>query len=190
MDGRRQQRSIPLNHIPPLPIPHALEYPFGCRMNLVVVHPGVEARGQPFPQSAQFCSCVNLCVLRRLTQESHGQPGPLQTPHGRPRVQGIFPTSSGRVPHGWPMVHRPMATGLPIPQGCYFALSVVQFSPFPFATSCHWPGPRVPSLIPCFYPTSPPATQWRGPSDGKLLCAPCKGRSYPVKFFHLHGAFP
>ena len=34
MDSRRRQRSIALNHIPPLPIPHGLEYPLGSRMYL------------------------------------------------------------------------------------------------------------------------------------------------------------
>ena len=34
-----------VNHIPPFPIPHGLEYPLGSRMHLGVVHPRLEARG-------------------------------------------------------------------------------------------------------------------------------------------------
>ena len=45
VDSHRQQRSIALNHIPPLPIPHRLEYPLGSRMHLGFVHLRPEARG-------------------------------------------------------------------------------------------------------------------------------------------------
>ena len=63
-------------------------------------------------------------VLRPLTRGPQGQASPLRTPHGRPGVQGIFPTSGGQAPHGWPMVHHSMAIGFPIPRGCCLALSV------------------------------------------------------------------
>ena len=115
---------LSVNHIPPLPIPHGLEYPLGSRMHLGVVHLRLEARGRPFPRSPWSRSRVNLRVLRPLTRGSQGQPSALRTPHGCPGVQGIFPTSRGQVPHGWPMVYHSMATGFPIPWGCCLALSV------------------------------------------------------------------
>ena len=43
-------------------------------------------------------------------------------------VQGLFLTSSGQRPHGWPMVHHPMASGFPIPRGCCLGLSIPRFS--------------------------------------------------------------
>ena len=36
MDILRQKRSIALNHIPPVPIPHRLEYPLGSRRHFVI----------------------------------------------------------------------------------------------------------------------------------------------------------
>ena len=114
---------LSVNHIPPLPIPHGLEYPLGSRMHFGVVHPRLEARGRPFPRSPRSCSRVNLRVLRPLTRGPQRQPSPLRTRHGRPGVQGIFPTSRGQAPHGWPMVYHSMATGFPIPRGCCLALS-------------------------------------------------------------------
>ena len=191
MDSRRRQRSIALNLIPPLPIPHGLEYPLVSRMHLVVVHPRLGARRRPFSRSPGSRSRANLRVLGPLTGGPQGQPSPLQTPHGRHRVQGIFPTSPGQVPHGYPTVHHSVATGFPIPPGCCFALSIARFTLFISnrnpATSCSrsphpsFPLPRVccsalatplsrphhfiPFLIPFLYPTGPPATLWRGPLD-------------------------
>ena len=97
-------------------------------MHLGVVHPRLEARGPPFERSPRSCSRVNPRVLRPLTRGPQGQSSPLRTPHGRPGGQGIFPTSRGQAPHGWPMVHHSMATGLPIPRGC---CSVFSASPHP-----------------------------------------------------------
>ena len=125
---------LSVNHIPPLPIPHGLEYPLGSRMHLGVVHPRLEARGRPIPPSPRSRSRVNPRVLRPLTRGTHRQPSPLRTPLGRPGFQGIFPTSRGQAPHGWPMVHHSMATGFPIPRGCCWALSVshpIPCSPLP-----------------------------------------------------------
>ena len=115
MDSRRRQRNMALNHIPPLPILHGLEYPLGSRMHLVVVHSRLEARERPFPRSPGSRSRVNLRVLRPLTRGPQGQPSPLRTPHGRPGVQGIFRTSHGQIPHGWPLVPHSMAISFPIP---------------------------------------------------------------------------
>ena len=128
MNSRRRQRSIARNHIPPLPIPRGLKYPLGSRMHFGVVHPRLEVRGRPFSRIPGSHSRVNLRVLRPLTRAPQGERSPMQTPHGHPRVQGIFLSSRGYVPHGGPMVHHSKATGFPIPQGCCLALSVAQFS--------------------------------------------------------------
>ena len=146
MDSRRRQRSLALNHIPPSPIPHRLKYPLGSRMHLGVVHPRLKSLGRPFPRSPRSRSRVNLRVLRPLTRGPQGQPSPLWTTHGRPGVQGIFPTSCGQAPHGWPMVHQSMATGFRIPRGCCLALSAIFPSSVSFAT------PRCPVPL-CLIPS-------------------------------------
>ena len=129
------------------------------------------------------------------------------------RSSGPFLTSRGQAPHGWPMVHQSMATGLPIQRGCcstsYFPLPhpvthlglLPASRAFPFSCSCcatlatlsSWSRPLFPSLIPCFYPTGPPATLWRGPTGFSSIrgpfCAPCTGRSLPA-LFCLGGLFP
>ena len=107
-------------------------------MHLGVVHPRLEARGRPFPRSPRSRSHVNLRVL--CTRGPQGQPSPLRTPHGRPRVQGVFPTSRGQAPHGWPMVYHSMATGFPIPRGCCLALSAS------LPITCPVPLRHIPSL--------------------------------------------
>ena len=140
MDRPRLQLTafLSVNHIPPLPIPHRLEYPLCSRMHFDVVHPRLEARGRPFPRSPWSRTLVNLRVLRPMTRGSQGQPSPLRTPHGRPGVQGIFPTFRGQVPHGWPMVHNSMATGSPIPQG--LLLGAFDLPAHPMSHS-PWPHP-------------------------------------------------
>ena len=130
-----QTSNVSVNHIPSIPVPHGLEYPLGSRMHLGVVHRRLEARGRPFPRSPRSRSRVNLPVIRPLTRGPQGQPSPLRTPHGRPGVQGIFSTSRGQAPHGWPIVHHSMATGLPDPTGLLhgaFGLPI----PFPVPL-CH-----------------------------------------------------
>ena len=125
---------LSVTQIPPLPITHGLEYPLSSRMYLVVVHPRLEARGQPFPRSPRSRSRVNLRVLEPLTWGPQGQPSPLRTPHGGPGAQGILPTSRGQAPHGSPKVHHSMATSFPIPRCCCFALLVshpIPCSPLP-----------------------------------------------------------
>ena len=132
-------------------------------MHLVVVHPRLEARGRHFPRSPWSRSRVNLRVLRPLTRGSQGQPSALRTPHGRPGVQGIFPTSRGQVPHGWPMVHHSMATGFPIPRACCLAL----LAPLPF------PCPILPCLIPA------PARSHGLPTPSGRCAAPATRPSPP-----------
>ena len=131
-------------------------------MHLGVVHPRREARGRPFPRSPRSRSRVSLRVLRPLTRGPQGQPSPLRTPHGRPGVQGICPTSRGQAPHGWPMVHHSMATGFPIPRGRCLALSAshpIPCSPLthpvtgPLPVSCGFPIPRGCCAAP-FHPSS------------------------------------
>ena len=131
-------------------------------MHLGVVHRRLEARGRPFVRSPRSRSRVNLRVLRPLTRGPQGQPSPLRTLHSRPGVQGIFPTSRGQAPHGWPMVHHSMATGFPIPRGCCLALSAshpIPCSPLPhpvtgpLPVSCGFPIPRGCCAAP-FHPSS------------------------------------
>ena len=162
-----------VNHILPLLIPHGLGYPPGCGMHLGVVHPRLEARGRPFPHSPRSHSRVNLRVLRPLTRGTQSQPSPLRTPHDRPGVQGIFPTSRGQAPHGWPMVHHSMATGFPIPRGCCLALSASHPIPCPFPlrhirSPYQTPRPVVSrshaAAVPPFYPSSRVSTP-PGPSN-------------------------
>ena len=69
VDSRCRQRSIALNHIPPLHIPHGLEYPLGSRMHLGVVDLRLEARGRPFPRSPRPRSPMNPRVLRSFTRD-------------------------------------------------------------------------------------------------------------------------
>ena len=143
VDSPHRQRSISLcQPHSTTPHPHGLEYPLGSQMHLGVVHPRREARGRPFPRSPRSRSRVNLPVLRPLTRGPQGQCSPLRTPHGRPRVQGIFSTSRGAAPHGWPMVHHSMATGFPIQRGCCLALSVSHPIPCPVPL-CHIPSPAL-----------------------------------------------
>ena len=101
-------------------------------MHLGVPHPRLEARGRPFARLPRSRSRVDLRVLRPLTRGPQGQPSALRTPHGRPGVQGIFPTSRGQAPHGWPLVHHSITTGFLIPRGCYLALSASHPIPCPF----------------------------------------------------------
>ena len=131
-------------------------------MHLGVVHPRLEARGQPFQRSPRSRSRVNLRVLKRLTWGRQGQPSALRTPHGRSGVQAIFTTSRGQAPHGSPMVHHSMATGFPIPRSCCLALSVshpIPCSPLPhpvtgqLPASCGFPIPRGCCAAP-FHPSS------------------------------------
>ena len=164
VDSHRRQRSFALNHVPPLPIPHGLEYPLGSRMQLVVIHSRLESRGRRFPCNPRSCSRVNLRVLRPLTRRPQGQPSPLQTPHGRPGVKGIFPTSRGQVPHGGPMVHHSIATGFPIRGGCCLALSAI----FPCSVSFATPRCPVP-LLP--HPVTGPIPASRGFPFSRGCCA-------------------
>ena len=128
-------------------------------MHLGLVHPRLEARGRPFPRSSRSPSRVNLPVLRPLTRGPQGQPSPLRTPHGRPGAQGIFPTSRGQAPHGWPMVHHSRATAFCIPRGCCLAPSASRPIPCP-VTLCHILSPAQPR-VPWF------------PDPQGPLCDPC-----------------
>ena len=204
-----------MNHIPSLSTPHGLEYPLGSRMHFGVVHPRLEARGPPFPRSPRSRSHVNLRVLRSLTRGPQGQLSPLGTPHGRPGVQGIFLTSRSQAPHGWPMVHHSMATGIPISRGCCVALSVSHLIPcsplphpvtgpipassgFPFLRGC-CAAPFHPSSCvytptgrqqPCgagFLDPHPSEDRFGAPSTGLSLLAPapfpCAASRHPPRPF-------
>ena len=166
--------------------------------------------GDPFQVPPGSRSCVNPRVLRPLTQGPQGQPSPLRTPHGRPGVQGILPTSPGQALHGCPMVHQAMTTGFPILWGCCSVFSAsphplvrnpaTSLSPVPrsvthfglfltsrafqFSGGCRVPLAPRPSLscppfpiIPCLYPTGPPATVWRGPTGSSSIRGPFRAPS-------------
>ena len=155
MDSHRRQRSIALNHIPPLPIPHGLEYPLGSRMHLCVVHSWLKARGRPFPRSPRSRSRVNPRVLRPLTRAPQGQPSPLRTPW-LSRSSGHYPdfpwSGSPWLAHGSPL----HGDSFPDPTGLLLSILRLPSSPgsqprdvpFPCATSRHptRPVPRVPRL--------------------------------------------
>ena len=177
-------------------------------MHLVVVHPWLEARGRPFPRSPWSRSRVNLRVLRALTWGSQGQPSALRTPHGRPGVQGIFLTSRGKAPHGWPMVHHSMVPVSqshgavawrfrpPCPSHVLFPFAssrhrpvlCVPWTPYPVGPLCGpshtpFPAPTPCPFFPCLYPTRSPATLWRWPTGAFSFRGPLRalstGRSLP-----------
>ena len=91
----------------------------------------------------------------------------------------------------------------PIPSHVPFSLATSRHQPnpsvpwFPYTmgllcgpshTPILAPGP-IPSLIPCSYPTGPPATQWRGTTGSSSIrgpfCAPCTGRSNSIPFYRV-----
>ena len=184
VDSPRRQRSISLCQ-PHSTTPHlsGLEYPLGSRMHLGVVHPRLEARGRPFPRSPRSRSRVNLRVLRPLTRRPQVQPSPLRTPHGCPGVQGIFPTSRGQAPHGWPMVDHSMATGFPIPRGCCLALSASRPIPCPVPVR-HIPSPSLsPRPVPQGNLVEVLGREVRKRSPGELMVesSPSRQRRPPCK---------
>ena len=166
---------LSVNHIPPLPVPHGLEYPLGSRMHLGVVHPRLEARGRPFPRSPRSRSRVNLRVLRPLTWGPQGQPSPLRTPHGRPEVQGIFHLPLARLPMVGPWFTTPwrLVSQSHGAVAWHFWPPFPSNVPFPFPPYRHRPHPRVrrisvpmgplcgpchtPVLAPCPHPIPHPA---------------------------------
>ena len=126
MDSPGRQRSISLcqphsntPHPSRVGVPTQLPDTLGCRPSTAG---GQGATLSTFPQ---------VPLTREPTCTQAIDPGIsrstltlLRTPDGRPGVQGIFPTSRGQVPHGWPMVHHSMATGFPIQHGCCLVLSI------------------------------------------------------------------
>ena len=72
--------------------------------------------------------------------------------------------------------------------------------PFPWchcvarATNYSYPRAPISALIPCLYPTGPPATPWRGPTGSSSIRGPFRaprtGRSYPLPFLRALGPFP
>ena len=81
-------------------------------------------------------------------------------------------------------------TGFSSIRGPFRASSTGRSLPAPFpcaAAPAYSPGllcGPIPSLIPCLYPTRPPATLWRGPTGSSSMrgpfCAPSTGRSPPA----------
>ena len=82
----------------------------------------------------------------------------------------------------------PSPTGLLLGVCCPISpvplLSPPRDVPFPSATSRHWPRPHTSPLIPCLYPTGPPAMPWRAPTGSSFIRGPfrasCTGRPYPA----------
>ena len=107
VDSRRQQRSIALSDIPPLPIIYGLEYLIGSRMYLVVVHPRLDARGRPLPRFPTSRSGVNVRVLRLLTAGPHPC-GHLKAVPGFRAISCLpvatFPMVGARFLTPWPLV--------------------------------------------------------------------------------------
>ena len=120
---------------------------------------------------------VNLLVLKALTRGPQGQPSPLRRPHGRPGVQGIFPTSHAQATHAWPMVHHSMVTGFPIPRGCCSVFSASPLSLVRSPATSLSPVPRhVSHDGPFPAPRAFPFSWGCWPQPHALLC--------PVPFFH------
>ena len=212
----------------PTPLPDAL----GCRLSAAG---GQRATISTFPQILLTREATCTWASDPGTSESTLTPAdiltypylltylltysPLQTPHGHPRVQGIFPTSVAKLPMvgpwfttPWQLVSQPHVAVV-----WRFCYPIPCHVPFHYAASCHWPNPCVPwffdptgllcgpchtpilapgpipYLIPCLYPTGPPATQCRGPTGSSSIRgpfhAPCSGRSYPIPFCRALGAF-
>ena len=101
---------------------------------------------------------------------------PFPAPSPCPFIPCLYPTRSPATLWRWP-------TGASSFRGPLHALSTGRSLPglIP-GLSC---GP-IPSLIPCLYPTGPPATLWRGPTGSSSIRgpfrAPSTGRSLPAPF--------
>ena len=80
-------------------------------------------------------SRANQRVLWPLSWGPQGQRSARWTPHGRPRVQGIFSTSCGQAPHYWPIIHLSRAAGFPVPRGCCF-VPLASFLPWGIPCGC------------------------------------------------------
>ena len=127
-------------------------------------HPGTG----PFPASLALPTLSGRCAAL-ATRPSPPRPlvpsSRVYTPPGR-----LLPCGAG--PRG------------PLPSGDRFVrlARVALFPAYSLGLSC---GP-IPSLIPCLYPTGPPATLWRGPSGSSSIRgpfrAPSTGRSLPAPF--------
>ena len=112
---------------------------------------------------------------------------PTRTPALDPGASGsalIFPTFGGTGP--WRLVshsHGPLL-GAFSPIYPVLLHSQPRDVPLSFATYGLWPSPHSSPLIPFFYPTRPPATQWRGPTGSSSVRGPfrsfCTGCSYPA----------
>ena len=112
---------------------------------------------------------MNLPAIWSLTRGPQGQPSPLRTPHGRPRFQNIIRTSHGQSPHGWPLVYLFMATGLPVPCGCYCCPLLLSAPCAPVA-SPHLPSPYSHTLAPPVSPLPGPCPMSPHPAPFPSLC--------------------
>ena len=119
--------------------------------------------------------------------------GPSHTPFSVPSPSPIIPCL---YPTGPPATLWRGSTGSSFIQGPFRAprtgRSLPAPAPFPCAAApAYSPGllcGPIPSLIPCLYPTGPPATLWRGPTGSSSIRGPfpasSTGRSPPAPALH------
>ena len=133
VDSRCRQRSIALNHISRLPIPHRLEYHSAPGCTWLSSISCWRPEGDLFHVSQLLLTCEPTC-----TQAIDlGTSGPTLTPADTSRPSwssGHFLHFRGQAPHGGSMVHHSMATGFPIPRSCCLALSAFFACSDSFAT--------------------------------------------------------
>ena len=174
MDSRRRQRSIALNHIPPLLIPHGLEYPLGFWMHLVFIHLRLEASGEtvstfprvPLTREPTCTQAINPGASRAaLTSAATSRPS---------RSSGHFPdfpwSGSLWLAHGSPLHGNwfPNFMGLLLgafchPSVCALICSLPRDVLFPFVISRQRPNRRVPWF----------------PVPKELLCGPWRSPFLP-----------
>ena len=184
------------------PVPRARPNPLGCRAapshpsSRVYTPPGRQqpcGAGplQPFPSGDRFVRLARVAPF----------PTPSLSPVPRPRPNPLgcraapsHPSSRVYTPPGR---QQPCGAGPlnPHPSGDRF-VRLAQVAPFPPFSPVPRPRPdplgccaaRPHPLIPCFYPTGPPATLWRGPTGSSSIrgpfCAPSTGRSPPAPASH------
>ena len=180
--------------------------------------PGSQPRDVPFPCATSPHPSRPITRVPRLPILLGLWCGPSPTPFSVPSLSPFIPYLYPTGPPATLWRGRTGSSSIRGPfhepnTGCSLPASV----PFPCATSRHpsWPllhvlrlpiflgllcGPihtpfSVPSpfpIIPCLYPTDPPANLWRGPTGSSSIQGPFRvpstGRSLPAPF-HLRGAF-
>ena len=185
MDSSRRQRSISLcqphsttPHPSRVGVPTRLQDALGCRPSTA---------GFPIPRNCCLALLVSLpvpCPIPLFCGPSHT---PFPAPSPCPIIPCLYPNGSPatlwRGPTGSFSIQGPLrapSTGPTLPAPVPFPCA-----PAPAYSLGLLCGP-IPSLIPCSYPTGPPATLWRGPTGSSSIRgpfpAPSTGRSLPALF--------